>query len=163
MFAELAELGATVGTLLKERGQTVAIADGATGGLVSAALVAMPGATSFYVGGGVIYSLKGRDALLGLSRSELAGMRSVTEAYAVLQARAIRDRLGSDWGLAESGSTGPGKHPFGVESGRSAIAVVGPGVERSASIATGHDDRIANMHAFARGALALLRDALAPA
>lgn len=163
MFEELAVIGEQVGTVLKARGQTLAVADGATGGLVSAALVAMPGATSFFIGSGVIYSLKGRDVLLGLSRSELSGMRSVTEPYALLQARAIRSRFGADWGLAESGSAGPGKHPFGVASGTSCIAVAGPGMEIARTIRTGHDDRLANMHAFAAAALELLRQALAAA
>lgn len=163
MFTELAELGAAVGARLRDRGETLAVADGATGGLISAALIAMPGATSFYIGGGVVYSLKGRDTLLGLSRAELSGMRSVTEPYALLQARAIRERFEANWGSAETGSAGPGKHPFGVDSGMSAIAVSGPGMERAATIATGSDDRIVNMHGFAKAALELLLAALQPA
>lgn len=159
-FAELAVLGAEVGDLLKARGEKVAVIDGATGGLVSAALVSVPGATRFFASGGVVYSLRGRDLLLDLPREELATMRSVTESYALLQAGRFRERLGVAWGLAETGSAGPNMHPFGVESGASAIAVVGPGVERSVTLRTGLDDRISNMFAFAHGALCLLRDVL---
>jgi nicotinamide-nucleotide amidase len=159
MIDQLAPLAAQAAAILKERRQTIAVADGATGGLISAGLLTVPGATSFYLGGGVIYSFKGRDILLDLDESELAGMKSVTEPYALLQARAIRDRFGGDWGIAESGSAGP-THPFGVAAGRSCVAVVGPGVSVARSIDTGNENRIANMEAFALAALALLNEAL---
>ncbi len=159
MIEQLAVLGENAGNALKQRKQTIAVADGATGGLVSAGLLTVPGATGFYLGGGVIYSLKGRDILLDLDPAELKGMKSVTEPYALLQARAIRDRFGADWGIAESGSAGP-THPFGVPAGRSCIAVVGPGVSLVRSIDTGNESRIANMEAFALAALALLNEAL---
>lgn len=159
MLAQLAPHAAEIGAALKARGQTIAVADGATGGLISAGLLTMPGATGFYRGGGVVYSIEGRDILFGLDRAAVRGMRSVTEAYALVQARAIRDRFGADWGLAESGSAGP-THPMGVAAGRSMIAIVGPGVEATTLIETGSDDRIANMEAFALAALGFLRDTL---
>src|SRR4051794_36994972 len=99
MIEPFAKLAARAAATLMERKQTIAVADGATGGLISAGLLTVPGATAFYLGGGVIYSLKGRDILLDLDETELAGMRSVTEPYALLQARAIRDRFGADWGI----------------------------------------------------------------
>ena len=160
MIDHLASIAARAGATLKDRGQTVAVADGATGGLISAGLLTVPGATAFYVGGGVIYSLKGRSVLLDLSDEELAGMKSVTERYALLQARAIRDRFGADWGVAESGSAGPGKHPYGIKAGLSCIAVVGPGAAIASTVETNSDDRIDNMKAFAAAALSLLTDAL---
>jgi len=160
MIDHLVSVAARAGAMLKERGQTVAVADGATGGLISAGLIAVPGATSFYSGGGVIYSLKGRSILLDVTDEELAGMRSVTERYALLQARGIRDRFGADWGVAETGSAGPGKHPFGIKSGMSCIAVVGPGAAIASTVETNSDDRIENMKAFALAALSLLTDAL---
>ncbi|RYH05359.1 MAG: CinA family protein [Alphaproteobacteria bacterium] len=160
MIEQLAALGAKAAAVLKERGQTIAVADGATGGLISTGLLTVPGATGFYLGGGVIYSLKGRDILLGLDEAELKGMKSVTEPYALLQARAIRDRFGADWGIAESGSAGP-THPFGVPTGKSSIAVIGPGVSISTTIETGSDERVGNMCAFALAALTLLNKALA--
>jgi PncC family amidohydrolase len=160
MIDHLAPIAARAGAMLKERGQTVAVADGATGGLISAGLLTVPGATAFYVGGGVIYSLRGRSILLDLNDEELVGMQSVTERYALLQARAIRDRFASDWGVAESGSAGPGKHPRGIKAGLSCIAVVGPGAALSSTVETNSDDRIENMKAFAAAALSLLTDAL---
>ncbi|MGB3469417.1 MAG: CinA family protein [Erythrobacter sp.] len=145
---------------LRARGETVAVADGATGGLVMASLLTVPGALEFFVGGGVVYSFKARDALFDLPKDTYKGMRSATEKYALLQARAIRDRLGADWGLAESGSAGASKHPMGVASGRSVAAVVGPDGERVSVIETRSDDRIANMEAFTRNALSLMEHAL---
>lgn len=145
---------------LKERREKIAVADGATGGLIAAALLTVPGALKFYVGGGIVYSFKARDVLFDLPREAYEGMRSATEEYALLQARAIRDRLGAAWGIAESGSAGSSKHPMGVVSGRSVAAVVGPGFERTAKVETSSDDRIANMEAFTRNALDLLASAL---
>lgn len=160
MLDQLAPIAADIGAALKARGQKIAVADGATGGLISAGLLTVPGATGFCVGGGVVYSFKGRDILLGLSREELKGAESVTESYAALQARAIRDRFGADWGIAESGSAGPGLHPRGAPTGRSWIAVAGPGVAVATMVETGSEDRIANMQAFALAALTFLRDVL---
>lgn len=160
MIDHLASIAARAGAMLKERGQTVAVADGATGGLISAGLLTVPGATAFYVGGGVIYSFRGRSILLDVSEDELAGMQSVTERYALLQARGIRDRFGVDWGVAESGSAGGSKHPFGIRAGRSCIAVVGPGAAIATTVETDSDDRIENMKAFALAAIELLADAL---
>jgi PncC family amidohydrolase len=156
----LAGIGLQSGLVLKARGQTIAVADGATGGLVSAALLATPGASAFFLGGGIVYSLKGRRILLGHEPGSLRGMTSATEEYALAQADLIRARFGSDWGLAETGAAGPGKHPLGVASGTSAIGVVGPDVRASIIVRTGSDDRLSNMQAFAEAALTLLRDTL---
>lgn len=162
MLEALAAIGAEAGALLKARGQTIAVADGATGGLISASLLAMPGASAFYVGGGVIYTLKGRRVVLGHPPGSLRGLTSATEAYAIAQAELIRERYGADWGIAETGAAG-GKsaHPLGIASGTSAIAVVGPdGLKAARLVATGSDDRLANMAAFTEAALRLLCDRL---
>lgn len=152
-----------IAAALRERGQRLAVADGATGGLLSAALLTVPGALDFYVGGGVVYSFRARDVLFALPRDAYRGMQSASENYALLQARAIRDNLGADWGLAESGSAGGSVHPMGVAGGRSCAAVVGPGgLELVHVTQTGSDDRIANMEAFAQAALGLLARAVAP-
>lgn len=160
-FEELAAIGIEAGTLLKARGQSVAVVDGATGGLISAALLAMPGASAYFRGGGVIYTLKGRRLVLGHEPGSLRGLTSATEAYALAQARLIRARYETDWGVAETGAAGPGAHPLGVASGTSAAAVVGPGFEAALIVATGCDDRLENMLAFARNALDLLLGGLA--
>lgn len=161
IFETLAPVGQKAGALLAERGETVAVIDGATGGLISASLISMPGATRFFQGSGVVYTLQSRELLLGLSPEELKGMRSATEVYALLQARAVRKQFGADWGLAETGSAGPGNHPMGVPNGVSAIAVVGPdGQAHSRIVRTDSDARASNMGAFAGAALELLIEAL---
>lgn len=160
MLDTLAPMAARAGAMLIERRQTIAVADGATGGLIMAGLLTMPGATRFCRGGGVVYSLRGRDILLGLPREELAGMESVTEAYALVQADAIRAHFRADWGIAESGAAGPDQHPRGAPAGRTCIAVSGPGVSVTRSFETGSSERIANMGAFAQAALTFLVEVL---
>lgn len=145
---------------LKARGERIAVADGATGGLLSAALLTVPGALAFYVGGGVVYSRRARDVLFALERDAYTGLRSATEEYALVQARAIRDNFGAEWGLAETGSAGSSVHPMGVASGISVAAVVGPGIELVHRTETGSDGRIDNMIVFTKAALALLEEAL---
>ncbi len=150
-----------IADLLRRRGEKVAVADGATGGLVAASLLTVPGALDFFVGGGVVYSFRARDVLFALPREAYAGMSGASEDYALLQARAIRDNFGAQWGLAESGSVGGSNHPSGAPAGRSCAAVVGPdGFEFVRVTETGGDERIANMEAFARAALQTLEDAL---
>ncbi|MDQ0565370.1 CinA family protein [Erythrobacter citreus] len=150
-----------IADLLRQRGEKIAVADGATGGLVAASLLTVPGALDFFVGGGVVYSFRARDILFDLPRDAYAGMRGASEEYALLQARAIRDNFGAEWGLAESGSVGGSSHPSGAPAGRSCAAVVGPGgFEFIRRTETGSDDRIANMEAFARAALETLEEAL---
>ena len=146
---------------LRARGEKVAVADGATGGLLAASLLTVPGALDFFVGGGVVYSFRARDVLFDLPRDAYAGMRGASEDYALLQARAIRDNFGAQWGVAESGSVGGSNHPSGAPAGRSCAAVVGPdGFEFVRVTETGSDERIANMEAFTRAALQTLEDAL---
>ena len=143
------------------RGETLAVADGATGGLISAALLAVPGASKFYRGGGVVYTFRARNVLFALPREAYEGMVSASEPYALLQARAIRDNFRADWGLAETGASGGGsKHPLGIASGKSCAAVAGPGLELARITETASDDRLANMETFTLAALELLAGAL---
>ncbi|MEM9086321.1 MAG: CinA family protein [Pseudomonadota bacterium] len=155
LLHELHPHAVRIAAALRERGQRIAVADGATGGLVMATLLTVPGALDFFKGGGVVYSFKARNVLFDLPREAYEGMTSATEEYALLQARGIRDRFGAHWGLAESGSAGSSKHPMGVVSGRSVAAIVGPDFEQVAVLETQSDDRIANMDAFTRNALNL--------
>lgn len=162
MLEELHPHATRIAALLRARGEKVTVADGATGGLIAASLLTVPGALDFFVGGGVVYSFRARDVLFALPREAYKGMRGATEDYALLQARAIRDNFGADWGLAESGSVGGSTHPSGAPAGCSVAALVGPdGFEATRKLETGSDDRIANMQAFTRNALALLEDSLA--
>ncbi|MEL6528955.1 MAG: CinA family protein [Pseudomonadota bacterium] len=150
-----------IASLLRDRGEKVAVADGATGGLIAASLLTVPGALEFFVGGGIVYSFRARDVLFDLPRDAYKGMRGASEEYALLQARAIRDNFGAEWGIAESGSVGGSSHPSGAPAGRSVAALVGPnGFETAAMIETESDDRIANMWAFTHNALTLLETTL---
>jgi nicotinamide-nucleotide amidase len=158
-MSELDTLAASLGALLKERRETVAVAESSAGGLISAALLAVPGASAYFLGGGVIYTQVARRALLRLPDESLKGMRSSTEAYALLKARTIRELLGATWGLAETGASGPTGNRYGDAAGHACIAVVGA-VERAITVETGHGDREKNMWAFAKRALELLETSL---
>jgi nicotinamide-nucleotide amidase len=156
----LAAMAETVGALLKERGETVAVSESSTGGLIAAALLAVPGASAYFVGGGVIYTHKAREVVLLERRLEdHPGMRASTEPYARLCATAIRERLGTTWGLGETGATGPSGNRYGDPPGHSCIAIAGPHT-RSITLETGQSDREANMWRFARAALDLLEQAI---
>ena len=158
----LIPLAADIGTLLKERGETVAISESSAGGLISAALLAIPGASAFYRGGGVVYTPQAFRGLLGLTRDDLGDLRSSTEPYARLLARTIRGKLRADWGLCETGASGPGGNMYGDAAGHTCVAVVGPGgLEFSRTLETGLNDREDNMRRFALDALDLLHAALA--
>ena len=149
----------TLGALLVARRHTVAVAESSAGGLVSAALLARPGASAYFLGGGVIYTGQARAALLAVTEADMAGLRSASEPYALLLARTMRARLGATWGLAETGAAGPDGNRYGDPAGHTCVAVVGP-VERVATLETGHADRAANMRAFAAALLDLLAEAL---
>lgn len=146
--------------LVKQK-QTLAVSESSAGGLISAALLAVPGASAYFLGGGVIYTRKAMVALLDLTPENLTGIRSATEPMARLLAQTVRDRLGADWGLAETGATGPAGNRYGDAAGHACLAVAG---ERMASrtLETGSGDRIANMAAFANAALELLEATLTP-
>ena len=149
-----------LGALLKARRDTVGVAESSAGGLASAALLSVPGASAFFVGGGVIYTARARAALLGIAAEQMPpGIRSASEPYALLLARTVRERLGTTWGLAETGAAGPDGNRHGDAPGHTCIAVSGP-VERVATVETGHGDRAANMRAFALALLDLLAEAL---
>src|SRR5436309_11836609 len=96
-----------ISRLLKQRGDTIAVAESSTGGLMSAALLALPGASAYFLGGAVVYTGAARSGLLAIGAAEMAGMRAATEPYAALVAGRVRERLGATWGLAEAGAAGP--------------------------------------------------------
>jgi nicotinamide-nucleotide amidase len=150
----------TAARLLKARGETVVVTESSTGGLISAALLAVPGASAYFLGGAVVYTRVARDALLGLPDVSALGMRASTEPYARLLAQAARQRFAASWALAESGATGPTGNRYGDAAGHSCIAVAGS-AERAITLETGNADRVANMRAFAAAALDLLIEALA--
>jgi PncC family amidohydrolase len=145
---------------LVERRETIAIAESSTGGLIAAALLAVPGASAYFVGGAVVYTRVARAALLGIGETEMAGLRPSTEAYAALIAARVRERHNATWGLGETGATGPTGNRYGDAAGHTCIAVAGS-VTRAITLETGSADRQANMDAFTRRALEVLHDVLA--
>lgn len=154
-MADLQSMASSVGELLKEKGQTIGIAESAAGGLLSASLVSIPGASAYFVGGTVSYTrVVGRE-LLRIPDEALTDMRASTEPYAMLNARTVRELLGTTWGVSETGASGPTGNRYGDAAGHACIAVTGP-VERSITLETGDADREANMWAFATAALELL-------
>lgn len=144
---------------LKARGETVAVAESSAGGLIAAALLALPGASAFFLGGAVVYTKAARVGLLGITDAEMAGMRSSSEPYALLLARTVRARLGADWGFAETGAAGPAGNRYGDAAGHACLAVSGR-VERVVTLETGQPGREQNMRAFAGALFRLAAEAL---
>lgn len=155
----LLPLAETIGAKLKTRRENIAVAESTTGGLVSAALLSVPGASTYFVGGAVVYTLKARRAMLDVPDTAFAGIKSVTEEGAMILARAARTRFAVTWSIAEIGASGPTGNRYGDPAGHSCIAVAGP-VERSLTVETGSPDRIANMRTFSAAALNLLLQCL---
>ncbi len=144
---------------LIERRETIAVAESSTGGLIAAALLAVPGASAYFLGGAVSYTKAGRLALLGIGDTEMTGLRPATEAYSLLIAKRVRERHGATWSLGETGATGPTGNRYGDPAGHTCIAVAGPR-ELATTLRTGSADRQANMEAFAKRALELLWEAI---
>jgi nicotinamide-nucleotide amidase len=153
------------GRLLKDRRETIVVAESSTGGLISAALLAMPGASAYFLGGAVVYTQAARRALMDIGDLKALGMRASTEPYARLLAQTARQRFSATWALAESGATGPTGNRYGDAAGHCCLAIVGAGqagaIERAITLETGTGDRVANMHAFAAAAFDLLLEVLA--
>ncbi len=152
-------LATRVAGLLISRHQTLAISESSTGGLISASLLSVPGASAFFLGGSITYTGKARETLLGVTPAMMAGMRSATQEMAYLLARTARERLGADWGLAETGASGPSGNRYGDAAGHCCLAIVGPR-EFGHVLETGSADRSENMVTFASAALALLEQVM---
>ncbi len=157
---DLLPLAEKVAGLLKARRETLAVSESSAGGLISAALIAQPGASAYFLGGAVVYTYGAREVFLDVPQSALAGIRPATEPYALLLARAARRRLSATWALAETGASGPTGNRYGDPAGHACLAVAGP-AERAITLETGQVDRLANMRAFAAAALDLLAQSLA--
>ena len=155
----LASMAEAVGALLQARGETIAVSESSTGGLIAAALLAVPGASAYFIGGAVLYTHQAREALLQVRLTDNPGMRASTEPYALLCATAVRERLGATWGIGETGAAGPSGNRYGDPPGHSCIAVAGPRT-RVITLNTGQVEREANMWRFARAALALLEETI---
>ncbi len=156
---ELVDIAEKIAARLIERKQTIAIAESSTGGLISAALLSVPGASTYFLGGGVVYTRDARRILMDISDESMKGIRSASEPYAQLLAKQVRTRFATDWGLSESGATGPTGNRYGDAAGHSCMAVAGP-QQAVFTLETGSADRQANMQKFASTALGLLLENL---
>ena len=137
--------------------QTIAVAESSTGGLISAALLAVPGASAYFLGSAVVYTRQARRVLMDIPDAEMKveGVRSSSEPYAELLAKEIRSRLGADWALSETGAAGPSGNRYGDAAGHTCIAVAGPR-QAVMTLETENADRVDNMHVFAATALTFL-------
>lgn len=152
---ELVGIAEQVAARLIARKQTIAVAESSAGGLISASLLAVPGASAYYLGGAVVYTSDARRVLMDISDEGMKGFRSSSEPYAQLLAEQMRTRFNSDWGLSETGAAGPSGNRYGDAAGHSCMAVAGP-VPEVMTLETGSNDRLANMEVFAAAALKLL-------
>src|SRR5271169_414798 len=152
---DLVAIAEKIATRLIERRQTISVAESSTGGLISAALLAVPGASAYFLGGAVVYTRDARRILVDIPDEAMKGIRSASEPYAKLLAGQIRQRFSTDWGLSETGATGPTGNRYGDAAGHSCMAVAGP-QSSVITLETGSDDRLGNMHVFAATALNLL-------
>jgi PncC family amidohydrolase len=159
---KLMPLAERIAARLKDRKETIAIAESSAGGLISAALLAVPGASAYFVGGAVLYTMATRKAMLGITPEDMTGFRAASEPDATLLARRMRERHGTVWGLGETGAAGPTGNRYGDAAGHVCIAIAGP-VERVVTLETGGTERRANMEAFAKRSLELLAEAVGAA
>jgi nicotinamide-nucleotide amidase len=153
----LLPLAEKIAARLIERKETVAVAEGSAGGLISAALLSVPGASAYFVGGAVVYTGAARSAFTEISMDDMKGLRPASEPYATLLAQRVRERLHTTWALAEAGAAGPAGNRYGDPAGHTCIAVAGP-KQRAFTLRTGNNDRRANMRAFAARALELFAE-----
>ena len=160
MIQELLPQAERIAAVLKARGETVSVAESSTAGLISAALLAVAGASAYFMGGAVVYTRPAGEAFLTATPSKRAGIRSSSEPWATLAAELVRERLATTWGLAETGASGPTGNSYGDPAGHTCVAVVGPNGKIARTLRTGSNDRIANMRAFAAEALTLLDEQL---
>ncbi|HCP00349.1 MAG: damage-inducible protein [Alphaproteobacteria bacterium] len=153
-MTDLIEHSTAIAEILKARGDTVAVAETSAGGLISAQLLAVGGASAYFMGGGVLYTGNARETLAGITNADMANMRSSSEPFAELLADTLRRRLASTWGLAETGAAGPTGNRYGDDAGHTCVAVSGP-VSGVVTLQTGNEDRGANMWRFSAEALKL--------
>jgi len=152
---ELVSIAERIAERLVARKQTIAVAESSTGGLISAALLAVPGASAYFKGSAVVYTRDARRLLTDIPDEAMNQIRSASEAYARLLAEQMRRRFSCDWGLSETGATGPTGNRYGDAAGHSCMAVAGTQTN-AMTLETGSNDRLGNMQAFASAALNFL-------
>jgi len=159
MDTKILRLANLAADLLIESNHTIGIAESSSGGLIAAHLLAIPGASRYFMGGSVIYTRAAQRNLLGVNDEQMEGLRASTEQYASLNAKTIRELLGTTWGLSETGATGPTGNRYGDSAGHSCIGVSGP-LSRTKTLETAVEQREENMVSFTKASLALLIECL---
>ena len=160
--AQIREVLQQVTTLLKERNETVSIAETAAGGLISSSILSTPGASGIYKGGLTLYTLPSRIAYAGWTQQTIENYQGPTPTIVSGLAKQVRKDLESTYTVAESGTAGPtGGQTPNRKPGYVALAV---DCERGCFTRELNTelggDRTANMIRFAVEALTLLRDVL---
>jgi nicotinamide-nucleotide amidase len=156
--SELTERAERIGGLLRARKETVSVAEGSAGGLISASLLSIAGASAYYIGGTIIYTFVAKKALFDGAIEEPVGMRGATEVFAVYLAQSCAARIGTTWGLGEAGAAGP-PNRYGDPAGHAWVAVAGPR-QATRHLLTGIEGRAENMVAFTVGALTLFEETI---
>tara|TARA_A100001037_G_C15144557_1_gene635570 strand:+ start:25 stop:513 length:489 start_codon:yes stop_codon:yes gene_type:complete len=160
MEMELFKHAEIIGENLKKSSKTVSVAETSAGGLISSSLLSVAGASSYFLGGGVLYTYESRHKMLSVEDSYFDGLRPSTEEYAIRLAYAIQKHLGSDYAISESGASGPNGNRYGDSPGHCCIAVASIDDVKCITIETGSGDRSDNMEVFAKSALNLFQQIL---
>ena len=156
---DLTRISTSVAAVLIHSKATVCVAESYAGGLICSSLLAVPGESSYFVGGGVIYTGGARRAFLPDPGESLLGIRSASEPYARWLAETVSGHLGTTWALAETGAAGPTGNSYGDKAGHSCFAVFGPR-QNVLTIETSVQDRQDNMWRFAQAGLKLLLETI---
>ncbi len=157
--AEQMNLVKNIAAILNAANETLSVAESSAGGLISACLLSIPGASSFFVGSSVLYSYQIRKEIVGMGKEEHKIYGGSTPELILEIARRFREKIGSNWVVGEGGAAGPSKSPYGHNAGYTALAVAGP-MDRAKSIETGKSDRIENMSEFTTALLSFFLDVL---
>jgi PncC family amidohydrolase len=157
---ELMPVAEKIAALLKQRKETISVVESSAGGLISAALLAVPGASAYFIAGSVTYTRQAWRPYRDFDEAIFTGTRAVTEPNALIRARFIRKVMATDWGVSETGAAGPTGNTYSDPAGQVCVAIAGR-TERVITLSTGSGDRLKNMYAFAGAALGLLAESLA--
>lgn len=155
-------LVAEIAQILISRNQTVSVSEGACGGLLSAYLISLPGASKFFDGGRLIYSLKSRLRASGWNMEQIKSYTGPSEQVALKMARNMRIEFGSTYVLSETGYAGPSTN-VGLDNqsindedaliGTVYLGISGPNGNISCEMFTNSNDRSTNMQLFAKYSL----------
>jgi len=155
-------LAIEVTDLLRSRNETVSIAETASGGLISATILSIPGTSKLFRGGLTLYTLESRVAFAGWTPAHIENYRGPTPEVVAGLAENVRGTLKSTWTVSESGTAGPtGGNTKNRTPGYVALAVASEAGTLTREVETGHEVRERNMVDFAIAALQLLKDAIA--